>query len=211
VQWTSSDPFGSWNDGGYIVNNNMWSGDAGPQTISACSWHQWSIVSNQPGTGTDDAVKTYPDTQQVVSYPLSTLPTLLSTFDVTTPGGGGVVPASGKQWNAAYDLWLDSYGTEVMVWNDWTMNWQYWYGVYGGVQTTIDGVGYHAYTNGSGLWFIRDQVTDVGSVDLGHVLQWAVSVGWLRPTQYVNAIEYGFEVAYTGEPTTFTLNDYTLQ
>jgi hypothetical protein len=168
-------------------------------------------VSDQSGAGTDDSVKAYADTQLNVNYPLSTLTSLPSTFDVTVPTGGGTVPAVGKQWNAAYDLWLDNYGTEVMVWNTWTMNWQYWYGVYGGVQTTIDGIAYHAYTNGSGLWFIRDQVTNVGSVDLGHVLQWAVSVGWLRSTQTVNAVEYGFEVAYTGELTTFTLNDYTLQ
>lgn len=188
----------------------MWSGDAGPQSISACAWNRWSVTSNQPGTGTDDSVKTYPDTQRHVSYPLSSLTSLPSTFNVTTPAGGGTVPAKGKQWNAAYDLWLDNFGTEVMVWNNWTMNWQYWYGVNHGVQATIDGVAYHAYTNGSGLWFIRDNVTNQGSVDLAHILKWAVAQGWLKSSQVLGEVEYGFEVSYTGEPTTFTLNDYTL-
>lgn len=213
VRWTSSDPFGSWADGGYLVNNNEWSGDHGPQTISACSWHQWSVVSNQPGAGADDGVKTYPDTQRHVSYPLSSLTSMPSTFDVTVPPGAGTVPDPanpGKQWNAAYDLWLDNFGTEVMIWNTWTMNWRYWYGVYGGEQVTIDGVVYYAYTNGAGLWFIRQTPVDVGSVDIAHVLQWAVSRGWLRSSQVLGEVEYGFEVAYTGEPTTFTLNDYTL-
>jgi hypothetical protein len=211
VQWTSSDPFGTWQDGSYLVNNNVWNtGAAGPQTISACSWHQWSIDSNQPGTGTDDSVKAYADTQLNGSWPLSTLTSLPSTFEVTVPAGGGTVPTVGKQWNAAYDLWLDNFGTEVMVWNTWTMNWQYWWNTYNGTTITIDGVAYHAYTNGSGIWFIRDQVTDIGSVDIGHILQWAVSVGWLKSTQTLNTVEYGFEVAYTGEPTTFMLNDYTL-
>ncbi|HEV7171480.1 FG-GAP-like repeat-containing protein, partial [Pedococcus sp.] len=101
--WTSSASDGSFSTGDYVVNNNMWSGDAGPQTISACSWHQWSVTSNQPGTGSDDSVKTYPDTQKHVSYPLSSFTSLPSSFDVTTPAGGGTVPANGKQWNAAYD------------------------------------------------------------------------------------------------------------
>jgi hypothetical protein len=210
--WSSSAPMGTWTVDPYAARNNMWSGDAGPQTISACSWHQWSVVSNQPGTGTDDGVKTYPDTQRIVNLPLSSLTSLPSTFDVTTPAGGGVVPANGKQWDAAYDLWLDNYGTEVMVWNNWTMHWQYWWNTYHGIQVSIDGVAYHAYRNsdGNGLWFVRDQVTNKGSVDLGHVLAWAVAHGWLRSSQAVNDIEYGFEVAYTGTPTTFTLNDYTL-
>ncbi len=208
--WTSSASQASFGTGDYMVNNNMWSGDAGPQTISACSWHQWSVTSNQPGTGSDDSVKTYPDTQKHVSYPLSSLASLPSSFDVTTPAGGGTVPANGKQWDAAYDLWLDNYGTEVMVWNNWTMNWQYWWNTDRGTTATIDGVAYHAYTNGSGLWFIRDQVTNQGSVDLGHVLQWAVAHGWLKSSQTLGEVEYGFEVSYTGTPTTFTLNNYTV-
>jgi hypothetical protein len=210
--WTSSEPLASWGNNGYQVNNNMWSGDAGPQTISACAWNRWTVVSNQPGTGTDDAVKTYPDTQRHVSLPLSSLGTLPSSFDVTTPAGGGQVPAKGKQWNAAYDLWLDDFGTEVMIWNNWTMNWQYWWDTYDGVQVTIDGVAYHAYKNaeGSAMWFIRDNVTNPGSVDLAHVLQWAVAQGWLKSTQVLGEVEYGFEVAYTGEPTALTLNNFTL-
>jgi hypothetical protein len=194
------------------VNNNMWSGDAGPQTISACAWNRWSVTSNQPGTGTDDSVKTYPDTQRHVSLPLSSLVSLPSSFDVTTPSGGGQVPAKGKQWNAAYDLWLDNFGTEVMIWNNWTMNWKYWWDTYDGVQVTVDGVAYHAYRNsdGSAMWFIRDNVTNKGSVDLAHLLRWAVDQGWLKSTQVLGEVEYGFEIAYTGEPTAFTLNDYSL-
>jgi hypothetical protein len=208
--WSSSHPMGTWDTEGYKVNNNMWSGDAGPQTMSACAWNSWYVVSHQPGTGTDDSVKTYPATKLPVSIPLSSLTTLRSSFDVTVPPGGGTVAPNSDQWNAAYDLWLDNYSTEVMIWNTWTMNWRYWYGVHRGEMVTIDGVTYAAYTNGAGLWFIRQSVTDRGSVDLAAVLKWAVSKGWLRSTQVVNQIEYGFEVSYTRAPTKFTLNDYAL-
>jgi hypothetical protein len=210
--FTSSDPHGSWADNGYIVNNEVWNtAEAGPQTIYACAWNSWYVESDQPGTGTDDSVKTYPDTQKLVNVPLNTMTSIPSSFDVTTPAGGGAVVPNSKQWNAAYDLWLDNFGTEVMVWNTWTMNWQYWYGVYDGVQVTIDGVAYAAYYNGqNAMWFIRQDVTNSGSVDLASVLRWAVQQGWLRDTQVINAINYGFEIGYTGEPTTFTLNDYAL-
>jgi hypothetical protein len=210
--WSSSAAFGTWSTSGYLVNNNIWNtGEAGPQTIYACAYNSWYIVSNQPGSGTDDSVKAYADTQKHVNIPLSTMTTIPTTFDVTTPSGGGAVTPNSKQWNAAFDLWLDNFGTEVMVWNNWTMNWQYWYNNYNGVVANIDGVNYNAYTNGSGgLWFIRQSVTNKGSVDLASVLRWAVNKGWLKNTQVLNEIEYGFEVSYTGTPTTFTLNNYTV-
>ncbi len=210
--WTSANVFGTWATNGYKVNNNIWNtAEAGPQTIYACAWNNWYVVSDQPGTGTDDGVKTYPDTQKHVSIPVGRMTSIPATFDVTTPNGGGTVPAKGKQWNAAFDLWLDDWATEVMVWTNWTMNWQYWYGVHRGEQVTIDGVAYHAYTNGSALWFIRDNVTNKGSVDLASILKWSVNKGWLKPTAVLQEIEYGFEVAHTGEPTRFSLNDYTLK
>lgn len=189
----------------------MWSGDAGPQTIYACAWNNWYIISDQPGTGTDDGVKTYPDTQKHVNIPLNTMTTINSSWNVSTPSAGGAVPANGKQWNAAYDLWLDDWDYEVMVWTNWTANWQYWYGQYNGVDVTIDGVVYHAYHNSSGgMWFIRKDVTNTGSVDLAAILRWAVSQGWLQNTTVLNEIEYGFEVLYTGTPTRFDLLNYTL-
>ena len=164
--WTSSEPHAEWLTDGYRVKNNMWNtAAAGPQTMHACTWNGWYVMSNQSGTGTDDGVKTYPSTQRLFDHvPVSSLTTIPSSFDVTVPSGGGTVTPRSKQWNAAYDLWLDDWSTEVMVWNSWTMHWQYWYGVYGGEQVTIDGVVYHAYTSGRAMWFVRDKVTDKGSV-----------------------------------------------
>lgn len=211
--WTTSDQLGSWENNSYVVNNNVWNrGEAGPQTIYADAWNRWCIISDQPGSGVDDSVKSYADTQKHVSIPLSSMTSIPSTFNVTTPDGGGTVPANGKQWNAAYDLWLDNFGTEVMVWNNWTANWQYWYNTYKGEIATIDGVNYYAYrnANSTAMWFIRQDVTNQGSVDLASVLRWAVGKGWIKNTQTLGEIEYGFEVLYTGTPTTFTLNDYTL-
>src|SRR5215472_5711074 len=47
--FTTSDPNGGWSDGGYYVHNNMWNASAGlgPETLYACSYHNWYVVSNQ--------------------------------------------------------------------------------------------------------------------------------------------------------------------
>ena len=229
AKYTTSDKMGSWiidpaDPGGRQVNNNCWDGGAGPQTLTAYAWNKWHVVSNQPGTGRDDGVKTYPDTQLHVSMPVASLTTLNSTFKVAVPSGGGTVPANGKQWNSAFDLWIAddaSYGTrwrtEVMVWTNWTANWQYWYGVYNGEHVTFDGVEYAAYhrpataSQGGAMWFIRQDVVNEGSVDLAKLLKWAVTKAWMPSTSVLHEIEYGFEVLHTGEPTKFELLDFTLE
>ncbi|HXL16075.1 MAG TPA: hypothetical protein VN961_00990, partial [Streptosporangiaceae bacterium] len=47
AKWRSSDPFGAWNNGGYILYNNEWNSSAGPQTIWADSFHHWGAESTQ--------------------------------------------------------------------------------------------------------------------------------------------------------------------
>jgi hypothetical protein len=216
IVWRSSAPFASWSDPAYssgaIVNNNIWNtGPAGPQTVYAAAWNNWAVVSTQPGTGADDGVMSYPDTQVDVSRVLSGLTTLPSTFNVTTPSAGGAVPSNGPQWNAAYDLWCNGFTKEIMIWNNWTANWQFYYSLYSGVQITVDGVVYNAWNNGSGgTWFVRQTVTNVGSVDIAHVLSAAITRGWLLSTDTLNHIEYGFEINYTGVPLAFVVNDFTV-
>jgi hypothetical protein len=204
---------GGFSNGGFVVHNNEWNDEHGPQTLSACSYKSWFVTSDQPGAGNDDSVKTYPGTQKLVDIPMSALGNISSSFSVATPAGSGTIPTAsskGKQWNAAYDIWLDDFGTEVMIWNDWTMNWRFWYGQYGGHQATIDGVLYNAYHNGDAMWFVRATPVKSGTVDVDNVLKYAQSQGWLTASQRVNAIEYGFEIAYTGAPTRFDLLDYSL-
>lgn len=223
VKYTTSEANGSWMTAApdTQVNNNVWSGDGGPQTLTATAWNKWYVVSNQPGTGTDDGVKSYPDTQKHVKIPVSTMAALPSSWKVAVPAGGGTVPARGKQWNAAYDLWLgdtadSNWDTEVMVWTNWTANWKYWFNEYRGEYVTFDGVQYAAYhrpasaDQAAGIWFIRQTVTNEGTVDLAKLLKWAQGKGWMPATSVLREIEYGFEVLYTGEPTKFELLDFTI-
>ena len=62
LAWESSDPFGAWNNGGFIIYNNEWNPSAGPQTIWADSYGYWGVQSDQPGDNA--AVETYPCVQK---------------------------------------------------------------------------------------------------------------------------------------------------
>ena len=215
AKWISNEKLGSYNfDTTVQVNNNMWNAAAGPQTITAYDWNRWFVMSDQPGTGDNDGVKTYPDTQMHVGISMADVPNINTSWKVATPSAGGVGTGKGKQWNAAYDIWLNGFKSEIMVWTNWNANWQYWYNKYVGEQVTLDGVEYYVYhkpasgTSASGIWFIRKAGTNEGSMNLKPLLDWSKNKGWLAATDKLEHIEYGFEIMYTGEPTRFDLLDF---
>jgi len=214
---------GSWvinpaDPGGVQVNNNVWNQVSGwSQTLYACSASNWSVVAKQPGSGNNDGVKSYPDTQYHVSMPVSSMTTLPSSWKVNVPSSVGSTSGIGEQWNSDYDLWLAddaTYGTrwatEVMIWGSWNANYKYWYDQLGGEQVTIDGVSYSAYHRASprGIWFIRNTPVSAGEVDIAHLLKWAVGKGWMPATSILHEIENGFELLYTNAR--FDLLDFTL-
>jgi hypothetical protein len=54
----SSAPFATWNDGGFIINNNAWNPSTGPQTIWADSYGNWEIASTD-GSPMDFTITKY--------------------------------------------------------------------------------------------------------------------------------------------------------
>ena len=120
--YSTSNPDGAVDiDGGaehWWVNNDAWSGSHGPQTIYVCNQSSWYAVSNQPnGQG---AVETYPDTEYDVGGRNNGLPTKpIAQYSSITSTFSEAFPSAGS-WDAAYDLWLNNWGTEIMIWNEWT-------------------------------------------------------------------------------------------
>jgi len=107
----SSEPFGTWNNGAFDVYNNEWNtSEAGPQTIWAFNYHHWGVESTQSAS---TSVKTYPSVQRnYPNRPYSTFSMLRSTFAEQMPSSGDFIA------EAAYDLWLNNYSIEVMMWFD---------------------------------------------------------------------------------------------
>jgi hypothetical protein len=197
-------------DGGaeyWWVNNDAWNGSHGPQTISVCNQSNWYAVSNQPDEG--GAVQTYPDTEYDVggrndrsTTPISGWNSITSTFSETFPAVGG--------WDAAYDLWLNNWSTEIMIWNQWAGAQSYWPGQ-ATTALTLDGVGYKFYNNHGELMFFRDTQTSSGSVDILAAFRWLVAQGLVNATAVPTQLEYGVEISYTTGSETFPMTGLTFK
>ena len=177
----------------------------GPQTMNVCSQSRWYAVSDQPNNA--GAVETYPDTEYDVggrstlsTEPISRFKSITSTFSEAYPSAGS--------WNAAYDLWLNNWSIEIMIWNQWAGAQAYWPGI--ATQTlTLDGVPYRFYKNGPELMFFRGSQTTSGSVDILAAFQWLVSKGYVSSSDVPTQLEYGVEIASTRGSETFPLTGLT--
>jgi hypothetical protein len=195
------------NDGAFWwVNNDAWSGSHGPQTIAVCNQSSWNAVSTQPNDG--GQVQTYPDTEYDVggrdtpsTTPISGFQSITSTFAESFPSGVG-------GWDAAYDLWLNNWSTEIMIWNEWSGAQSYWPDQ-ATTSLTLDGVPYKFYNNGGELMFFRGTQVKSGSVDILAAFQWLVSQGIVRSTDVPTQLEYGVEVCYTSGAESFPLTGLT--
>ena len=187
------------------VNNDVWNASHGPQTMNVCSQSSWYAVSDQPNDG--GAVETYPDTEYDVggrnnlsTKPISQFTSITSTFSESFPSAGS--------WDAAYDLWLNNWSIEVMIWNQWAGSQAYWPGI--ATQTlTLDGVPYRFYKNGAELMLFRGSQTTSGTVHILAAFHWLESEGYVSSSDVPTQLEYGVEVASTSGSETFPMTGLT--
>jgi hypothetical protein len=198
--WESSEQWGMWTDGDYILYNNIWGSGAGTQTIWANSFSNWGVHADHPNTG---GVKSYPNATRSVNQPLSGLNSLSSTFDVTVPAAGA--------YTSTYDIWADDHSYEVMLW----MNQFGPVGPIGSVQQTVT-VGGHSWdvyrgTNGSFevFSFLRDGNTDAGTVDILAIMNWIQEQGWFGDVT-VGDVQFGYEITSSGGGMDFVTNDFSV-
>ncbi len=188
------------------VDNDVRSGSHGPQTISVCNQSSWYAVSDQTNNG--GAVETYPNSEYDVGGRNNGLPTkTIAQYSSITSTFSEAFPSAGS-WDAAYDLWLNNWGTEIMIWNEWTGTQLYW-PPSGAQAVTLDGVPYHFYANGSELMFFRDTMVKSGSVDILAAMKWLVSQGLVKSTDVPTQLEYGVEICATTGSETFPLTGLT--
>jgi hypothetical protein len=205
--FVTSDPNGGWSDGGYYVHNNMWTKAyaLGPETLSACSYNNWYVVSNQ--TNDAGAVKTYPNVHKDYSnVPISSFKTITSTFAATSPHVG--------IYDVAYDIWTNgvatSGSTEFMIW---TENYNQ---VPAGSQVATVAFGGRTYNawktpNNGYIAFVPTVVFTSGALDLLEIFQWTMTQGWFPSTSTLGQIDFGVEVVSTnGANATFKVTDFSI-
>jgi hypothetical protein len=197
--FTSSAKFASWNNGGYTVFNNVWGSGAGPQTIFANSFGNWWVNSNQPNT---NGVKSYPNSSKSINRSLSSLRSVTSSFNFSTPSDG--------VWNAAYDIWDTNFAFETMLWMNERVA-----SPLGTRQTTatVGGSTWNVYSGSNGsnkvFSFVRTSTTNAGSVDVLAVLKWIESKGWFGNIT-LGQVQFGFEISATNGSETYTVHSYSV-
>jgi hypothetical protein len=201
--WQSSAPFGAWNDGGYIVYNNEWNTSlAGPQTIWADSFHHWGVSSDQAAT---TAVKTYPCVQQNYQNPkVTSLTYLRSAFGQSMP------KAAGLDAEAAYDIWLNNYDVEVMIWVD---NHRQTPAGHVVAHVKIYGQMFALYRNGDSFYSFKivKQHETSGRAHLLSALEWLQRHGYIGRSDTLTQVDFGWEIASTvGRNMDFTVTRYWL-
>src|SRR5262245_31980747 len=116
---TASDWDNTWGNGGmgvYYANADMWGAngyDVWQKTVF-CEHDSWYAEIDADNNANDGAIKSYPNSH--VDYhdwatgfepPLSSYPTLTSTYAHHSPTGDGLI------YDWAYDIWLNQYNIEV--------------------------------------------------------------------------------------------------
>lgn len=203
--WKSSAKLGLWKDSGFDVFNNEWNqSQAGPQTVWADSYQRWGVVSSQPGS---TSVKTYPCVQQNYHDPqIGSVASLSSSFAEKMPPSWANYDAE-----AAYDMFLNNYhGGEVMVWVD-----NHGQTPEGSVisHAVISGRRYDVYQGSSQMFsfVLTGRQETSGHVDLRSALQWLIHHHYLRGSEVLTQVNFGFEIASTdGVPMSFSVSKFSL-
>jgi len=198
--WESSDQWGTWTTGDYILYNNIWGGGAGPQTIWADSSSDWGVHANHPNTG---GVKSYPNATRYVNRRLSSLGGLSSVFDTRVPSGGA--------YASTYDIWANNNAYEIMLWVNKTGP----VGPIGSYQTsvTVGGHSWDVYRGVNGSFevfsFLRQGNTSAGTIDIRAVLNWIRGRGWFGDVT-VGYVQFGYEITSSSGGLDFVTNNFSV-
>jgi hypothetical protein len=202
-KWQSSDPFGAWHNGGYIVYNNEWNGSHGPQTIWANSFKYWGTSSTQAAGNT--AVETYPCVQKNFSnLAVSSFKLIRSGFTETMPSN-----KSGLDAEAANDVWLNNYNIEVMIWVD-----NHGQRPAGNViaHATIFGQHFAVWRASDSYYtFALNHNENKGVTHVLASLNWLIHRGDLPSNVTLTQVDFGWEIASTGgQAREFQMKNYWL-
>ena len=207
----TSDPEGSWSPvENWELKNNMWNGDAtklGSQTFWADSISSFGCTATMKAGNT--AVETYPNAQRLF-YDTNEVDPKVTSFKAITSSWAQIQPmnVAGYIGEAAYDIWLNSWAIEVMIWVE-----NHGQEPAGNklASPTIGGTTFDFYKDGSDyLAFIQKNAAS-GSVDILAVLKWLQANGHVPATAGLTAVDFGWEICSTGgNPLNFKVTDYKL-
>lgn len=203
------------NDPGWDEYNNPWNNPAMPPNsyvLSSDSHSNWQVVANQAQCPTSDcAVEAYESAQYNYDNTsgeetISEISQMTSDFSQSMPTGS--LGTNGFDAEAAYDIWLNNYALEVMIWVD-----NQGQTPTGSEVGTADlgGTNYTVFFGGSTYSFVIDNNETSGTVNIQDALDWLVSNEGVSSSSYMTQFNFGWEICSTdGQSDTFTMNSLDL-
>ena len=195
---------------------------------SASNWNMtWNAAD--AGDAGGGAVQGYPDIQQLYTdwgpntsagpTPISALTSLTSTFNTTNPSD------SIGQWEMAYDLWFNNYGSDIMIWEN-TSTARGIISNYGGANilnpnVSIDGNSYTLIdycgqdtcplSQDPELMLVRNTNVNAGTENILDDLHWLQSNGYLGAGDALGQVDFGWEICDSdSQNLTMAVDGYTL-
>lgn len=208
------------------VNQDPWTGLQGPQELTASSFQDWSVTATETDpSGASGEVLTYPDasfnyyqlntqdsgfTTPPSQYNLNNISSLTSDFTQSMPQLGSL------DAEATYDVWLNKWQTQVMVWVATSPGKDRNLADSGDTEVgtyAYDGQNFSLWRNGSGVtgsyFFLLDHSETSGTVDIKAMLDTMVSLGYIPSTSPLTQIAFGWEISDTGgNPVTLSMSRF---
>ena len=212
AKFVTSNAQGSWDryangsGGAYNLNNNEWNGSHGPQTLFANSANDWGVCSSQPNLG--GAVETYPNVE-VPYYALPGGNAPISQLSADRSSFAEKMPDSSTNFigEAAFDLWLNNWNIEVMVWTD-----NHKQVPFGRQVATANffGQNFNVWQSGSDAFaFVLDHNEQSGTVHILSTLRWLIKHGKIPSSSTITSAQFGWEVCGTTGSQMFHMSRYT--
>jgi hypothetical protein len=193
---------------GYVVDQDEWDGSynwsANPESLHVCTPQYVYWVIKMANTNT--AVHSYPNIHKDYSNtPLSSFNSLTANFTTSSPH------APNMDYEAAFDVWINRYATELMIFCD---NWHQ--APAGSVivnNATIDGHTYDIYMRGTNqtISYLAHTQYSSGTQNLKLFFNDMISRGWIASNSTLAQLDFGFEIVGTNNVRcTFVLSNFQI-
>lgn len=170
--------------------------------LHAQSHGNWEVVARQAACPTTAcAVQAYESAQydwdnRPGEETISDIRQLTSAFSQRMPTGS--LAANGFDAEAAYDIWPNRYGLEVMIWVD--TQGQTPAGSRIG-SANLGGTRYAVFRGGRTYTFLAGTNVTSGTVNSGDALDWLVAQAGVAGSSYLTQFNFGWEICSTAGKT----------
>lgn len=191
----------------YYIDQSSWNFGPYPgsdQSMHICDYNNWYAMVKVNDNANDGAVKSYPNVHKDYNNPrIDSFTTISSTYAHTAPSSGA--------WNYAYDVWMNNYAIELMIWTQSAGRQAHVPSVPRSATVTLSGITYNIHRSGGYIAYDMVTTRTSGTVNIKEIMNDAISRGYISGSTTLKSIQYGVETVDTGNVSTkFELNNFSI-